>query len=188
MISVTTWPDRTYVLARYLDAVYAEPVGRMTVGANVKRIRKAAGFKTQAALARAMGIPQPRVSDIENDRYERPDTKTLLAYATALGCSLGDLLEGVDGYEEERPAAPTTAPPAVAAPEPTPSQVEAAKLVARIDLLDKKIQPLAWRGVHQSLDELEAVVRAYGDRGSAGESTSAHRGAGQRTKRSQSRH
>lgn len=83
----------TYVLARYAGCVYAEPV---SVGDNVKRLRQAAGMATQGALAERMGVPQSRVSDLENDRYSLPETRTLMLAATAIGCRVDDLLAGVD--------------------------------------------------------------------------------------------
>lgn len=43
-----------------------------------------------------MRVPQSRVSDWENDRYGLPDTSTLLKIAKTLGCSIDDLLSGVD--------------------------------------------------------------------------------------------
>jgi transcriptional regulator with XRE-family HTH domain len=47
-----------------------------SIGDNIKKAREAAGIKTQGALARKLGVPQPQLSDWENDRYGAPDTKT----------------------------------------------------------------------------------------------------------------
>lgn len=92
-MTVTLAAPTSYVVARYALAVYAEPV---TVGANVRRLRELAGMSTQTTLAERMGVPQSRVSDLENDRYVLPDTKTLMLAATAIGCRVDDLLAGVD--------------------------------------------------------------------------------------------
>lgn len=85
-----------YVLERYPGDVYAEPVTLTTVGKNIRRLRLAAGMKTQADLARKMEIPQSRVSDLENDRYAIPDTRTLMLIAMAIGCMVDDILANVD--------------------------------------------------------------------------------------------
>lgn len=67
-----------------------------TVGKNIKRIREAAGFKTQGEFADALQVPQPRLSDWENDRYGLPDTTSLLRIAKKLKVSIDQLLTGVD--------------------------------------------------------------------------------------------
>lgn len=101
-MTVTSDGPATYALARYVNAVYAEPV---SVGENVKRLRVAAGLSTQALLAERMGVPQPRVSDLENDRYELPDTKTLMIAAAAIGCTVDALLSGIDAdYDRQKGA------------------------------------------------------------------------------------
>lgn len=68
-----------------------------TVGENIRRLREAAGFRTQGAFAAALGVPQPRLSDWENDRYAGgPETTNLLKIAKTLAVSIDDLLVGVD--------------------------------------------------------------------------------------------
>lgn len=67
-----------------------------TIGANIKNARKAAGIKTQGALAKTLGVPQPQLSDWENDRYDVLDLKTLMKVATAIPCTFDALVEGVD--------------------------------------------------------------------------------------------
>jgi transcriptional regulator with XRE-family HTH domain len=66
----------------------------VSIGENVKRLRIAAGLMTQKALAERMGAPQPRVSDIENDRYGKdgPTLPTLREFAVALGCQVADIV------------------------------------------------------------------------------------------------
>lgn len=85
----------SYVLARCQGAAYAGAVAS-TIGANIIRLREAAGLKTQAALAKALDVPQPQVSDWENDRYPLLDTKNLIKLATLFNCSIDELLAGVD--------------------------------------------------------------------------------------------
>lgn len=90
-------PD-TYVIARCAADDYAEAVEggpTRSVGANIRGARLRAGIKTQAELAKRLGVPQPQLSDWENDRYGTPDVKTMLRIASAIGCSLDDLLEGL---------------------------------------------------------------------------------------------
>lgn len=45
----------------------------------------AGGRKTQAELARALGVSQSRISQIENGKIEAMELETLRAYAAALG-------------------------------------------------------------------------------------------------------
>lgn len=67
-----------------------------TIGENIKRLRPRAGFKTQGALALAIGVPQSRMSDWENGRYESIETENLVSIAKAIGVSIDELLAGVD--------------------------------------------------------------------------------------------
>jgi transcriptional regulator with XRE-family HTH domain len=67
-----------------------------SVGQNIKRLREAKGYKTQGEFAAALEVPQPRVSDWENDRYDLPDTASLLKIAKKLKVSIDELLTGVD--------------------------------------------------------------------------------------------
>ena len=91
---------------------YGQPV---SLGQNVKRLRAAAGIPTQRALADRLHVPQPQVSDWENDRYGILETLTLIKLAKVLRCSIDDLLEGVDpDYDvirRARAAARRSAPP-----------------------------------------------------------------------------
>lgn len=83
-------------------AAYADGV-RASVGSNIRRLRETAGYQTQGAFARALRVPQSRLSDWENDRYGIPDTANLLKIATTLHVSIDALLEGVDrGYDNAR--------------------------------------------------------------------------------------
>ena len=77
----------------------------MSLGQNIKRLRWEAGLQTQKALADLLGVPQPRVSDWENDRYAVLETTTLVRIAKGLRCSIDQLLVGVDpDYDRIRQA------------------------------------------------------------------------------------
>ena len=72
----------------------------MSLGQNIKRLRWEAGLRTQKALADLLGVPQPQVSDWENDRYAVLETLTLVKIAKGLRCSVDLLLAGIDpGYD-----------------------------------------------------------------------------------------
>lgn len=66
-----------------------------TVGENIKRIREEKRL-TQVAVAEVIGVKPTQISNWENDRYGIPDTSSLLKLAKALGCTVDDLLAGID--------------------------------------------------------------------------------------------
>lgn len=68
----------------------------MSLGQNIKRLRRESGLHTQKALADLLGVPQPQVSDWENDRYTVLETLTLVKIAKGLRCSVDELLVGID--------------------------------------------------------------------------------------------
>ena len=75
----------------------------VSLGQNIKRLRMAAGLSTQRALADRLHVPQPQVSDWENDRYGALETQTLIKLAKVLRCSIDELLDGVDpDYDQVR--------------------------------------------------------------------------------------
>ena len=77
----------------------------MSLGENIRRLRRRSGLRTQQALADLLGVPQPQVSDWENDRYSILGTMTLVRIAKGLGCSIDQLLAGVDpDYDRVREA------------------------------------------------------------------------------------
>ena len=77
----------------------------MSLGQNIKRLRCEAGLHRQKALADLLGVPQPRVSDWENDCYAVLETLTLVKIAKGLRCSVDQLLAGVDpDYDRVRGA------------------------------------------------------------------------------------
>ncbi len=78
----------------------------VSLGQNIKRLRWEAGLQTQKALADLLGVPQPQVSDWENDRYAVLETLTLVKIAKGLRCSVDQLLAGIDAdYDRVREAA-----------------------------------------------------------------------------------
>ena len=77
----------------------------VSLGQNIKRLRIVAGLSTQRALADRLHVPQPQVSDWENDRYGALETQTLIKLAKVLRCSIDQLLDGVDpDYDQVREA------------------------------------------------------------------------------------
>ena len=78
----------------------------VSLGQNIKRLRWEAGLQTQKALADLLGVPQPQVSDWENDRYAVLETLTLVKIAKGLRCSVDQLLAGIDvDYDRVREVA-----------------------------------------------------------------------------------
>ena len=75
----------------------------MSVGKNIKRLRTVTGLRTQKALAELLGVPQPQVSDWENDRFAVLGISSLIKLAKAFHCSVDELLAGVDpDYDQIR--------------------------------------------------------------------------------------
>lgn len=90
------------MIARYELDSYPDAVSR-TLGENIRTARGAAGIKTQGAFAKKLGVPQPQVSDWENDRYAKIELKNLLKIAATIPCSLETLVEGLDAqYDAAR--------------------------------------------------------------------------------------
>lgn len=58
--------------------------GRPAAGVGLRELRKAQG-RTQAEVARALGVSQARVSQIENRDLATMELDTVRAYAAALG-------------------------------------------------------------------------------------------------------
>ncbi len=102
--SLTLSESATYVIARYPPVGYPALVAqddRGGIGGNIKRARVDAGITTQAEFAKRLGVPQPQLSDWENDRYGTPDVTTLLKIAATIACSLDVLVKGIDrAYDE----------------------------------------------------------------------------------------
>ena len=77
----------------------------MSLGENIRRLRRRSGLQTQKALADLLNVPQPQVSNWENDRYSILETMTLVKIAKGLRCSVDALLAGVDpDYDRVREA------------------------------------------------------------------------------------
>jgi len=66
---------------------------------NIRHRRNRLGL-SQKMLADRMGVPQPRVSDLECERNDNPQLQTILAVANALGTNLSKLLK--ISYKEEQ--------------------------------------------------------------------------------------
>ena len=64
----------------------------VSLGRNIKRLRTVAGLQTQKAFAELLRVPQPQVSDWENDRSPVPEVPNLIKLAKALDCSVDELL------------------------------------------------------------------------------------------------
>lgn len=68
-------------------------IAMRSVGENIREQRNRLGM-TQEELGALTRFGVTRISDLERNRYRQPDTKTLVALAQALGCSIDDLLFG----------------------------------------------------------------------------------------------
>lgn len=85
----------------------------MSVGKNIKRLRTVMGLRTQKAFAELLGVPQPQVSDWENDRRAALEVSSLIKLAKVLHCSVDELLSGVDpDYDRIREGGAAGAVPA----------------------------------------------------------------------------
>lgn len=67
----------------------------------LREIRKKRGI-SQAELARRTGIPQGVISYIECGRTRHPRVDTMQAIATALQCTVDELLQGGERHEAGR--------------------------------------------------------------------------------------
>ncbi len=76
--------------------VYAQRVATTTIGQNIRTLREEAGYSHQGQFAELLGVPQPRLSDWENDRYEQMELNNLLLVATKLHVSIDRILKGTD--------------------------------------------------------------------------------------------
>lgn len=73
------------------------------VGLNIKARRNEIGF-TQAELARRSGISQSAISDIESRRVtKKPSTDTVQRIASALGCTVAELMGESDRTASDVP-------------------------------------------------------------------------------------
>ena len=80
----------------------------MSLGRNIKRLRAVTGVRTQKALAERLGVPQPQVSDWENDRYTTLEISSLVRIAKVFRCSVDVLLAGIDAEYDRLGAVPAT--------------------------------------------------------------------------------
>ena len=84
---------------------HSKEVGKMSLrlrlGQRVKEARQRLGM-SQQALARAVGVSQATISDIERGR-SWPEEKTMIGLAKVLGIELTDISAEGDGRVAERP-------------------------------------------------------------------------------------
>lgn len=73
--------------------LYADP-RLATLGANIREQRERKGFRTARAFAQKLGVPESRLSDWENDRYEDIKLSTILRIARHLEIGVDELLAG----------------------------------------------------------------------------------------------
>ncbi|MFW5436327.1 helix-turn-helix domain-containing protein [Paenibacillus apiarius] len=68
---------------------------KLTIGENIKRIRKSRGF-TQSQLADKANISRSYLADLERNRYN-PSLSTLVAISAALNIEATEMMEGISG-------------------------------------------------------------------------------------------
>lgn len=114
--------------------------GVATLGENLKQMR---GTRDQGEIAEKMSVPQGRLSNWENDRYQTVTVKTLLWLAWGYGCSVEDLVIGLDDrYDALRrhvPAPPPQPAPVIASLEANEilSEMEEPERLFAIDVLKR---------------------------------------------------
>jgi transcriptional regulator with XRE-family HTH domain len=125
-----------------------------TIGENIRRLRSKAGYSTQGAFATALGVPQPRLSDWENDRWGVPETLTLVKIAKILDISVDELLAEVDQeYEVIRTRD---------LPRQTGVDDGSSKIHSRMGGTDG-LDSAAVRTIHAVIGQYESVVREVKD-------------------------
>ena len=77
-------------------------------------MRAVTGLRTQKELADLLGVPQPQVSDWENDRYSSLEISSLVKIAKVFRCSVDALLAGIDADYDRIGAIPDTTLPDIA--------------------------------------------------------------------------
>src|SRR5262245_6207983 len=81
---------------------YAQPA-MPTFGENVRRIRETLARITPKEAAQRARMSQPHWANLESKRQGLPEAPTLFRVAKTLGCSVEDLLAGIDPeYDELR--------------------------------------------------------------------------------------
>lgn len=74
----------------------------MNIGGRLDQAMQNAGFKTQSALSRASGIPQPTINRIlKGGGKKGPETVTIQKLAAATGVSFAWLNEGVEDDRDD---------------------------------------------------------------------------------------
>lgn len=67
----------------------------MNIGEGLKKLREHKNF-SQLSLAKASGVSQSVISDIEAEKTTSPRVDTLACLAEALGCTVDDLLKDTE--------------------------------------------------------------------------------------------
>lgn len=103
-----------FKLARRIEEAFGKPTGwldepheapvlpeKQTVGDRLNQAMREAGFDSQAALARASGVPQPTINRILKNRSTKkgPESEMLKRLAQACRVSFNWLNQGVDDDE-----------------------------------------------------------------------------------------
>ena len=102
--------SRLYYIILLISATKGE-VGDMSIGGNLRALRKRRGWGQQE-LARRAGITQPVISVLESGRQERARSDTLAKLAEALGVEVGDFFaEGAPPPIPDPPKTPLTDEP-----------------------------------------------------------------------------
>jgi transcriptional regulator with XRE-family HTH domain len=132
---------------------------KVTIGENLKRIRKDRGL-SQPGLAERSGVPQPTISNIENDRRE-PHASTLRKLADAMGVELVAFFE-----EDARPLVPKLprTPLANSSPETLETRLFGAPVEAGAEPVPVVTEPEARELSDALLREqfaLEGWIKAY---------------------------
>lgn len=114
-----------------------------TLGGNIRAYRQRKGW-TLKGLAAATGLSVPYLSDLERRPGVNPTLDTLTTIATALGCSVGDLLGGDDA----KPGEPSALPPSLAR-------------FIRSSEFEQEVQLIASRGETRSPDGVRSDLTAF---------------------------
>lgn len=76
-----------------VDGLYADR-RLATLGSNIREQRQKKGFRTARAFAQKLGIPESRLSDWENDRYDDIKLSNIMRIARHLDIGVEQLLAG----------------------------------------------------------------------------------------------
>lgn len=114
-----------------------------TLGESIRAYRQRKGW-TLKDLAAATGLSVPYLSDLERRPGVNPTLDTLTTIATALGCSVGDLL-GTDGA---KPGEASALPPSLAR-------------FIRSNEFEQEVQLIASRTEKRSVEDVRSDLTAF---------------------------